>query len=106
MNALTDHWTFNVIGNSGPDNAGASTLNDVFTGNGGNDTLDGGYGYDRANYGNATGPIHVQLAAGIVTGDGSVGTDTLKSIELVTGTNYNDTFDATGLSGATFTGNQ
>jgi len=33
-----------------------------------------------------------------VIGDPSVGTDTLKSIELVTGTNFADTFDATGFS--------
>jgi hypothetical protein len=31
--------------------------------------LDGQFGYDRANYGAASGPINVQLAAGIVTGD-------------------------------------
>ncbi|MFX8281879.1 hypothetical protein ABTL36_19450, partial [Acinetobacter baumannii] len=62
------------------------------------DSLDGSYGYDRANYGNATGPIDVHLAAGIVTGDASVGRDTLKSIELVTGTNFNDVFDARGFS--------
>jgi len=77
---------------------GASDQNDVFTGNGGNDTFDGHFGYDRASYRNATGPINVELAAGIVTGDASVGTDTLKSIELVTGTNFADTFDATGFS--------
>lgn len=59
---------------------------------------------DRANYGAATGPIAVQLAAGIVTGTGAnasgVGTDTLQSIELVTGSNFADTFDATGFSSA------
>ena len=33
-----------------------------------------------------------------VTGDASVGTDTLKSIELVTGSNFADTFNATGFS--------
>ncbi|GEM_PF-819820 len=98
MEALIKPWTFNVIGNSGPDNVGANLLNDVFTGNAGNDTFDGGYGYDRANYGNSAGSIDVQLAAGIVTGDASVGTDTLKSIELVTGSNFNDTYDARGFN--------
>ncbi|WP_280705032.1 VCBS domain-containing protein [Bradyrhizobium sp. BR13661] len=98
MDALTKSWAFNVIGNAGADNVGANALNDVFTGNGGDDSLDGSYGYDRANYGNATGPIDVHLAAGIVTGDASVGRDTLKSIELVTGTNFNDVFDARGFS--------
>jgi Ca2+-binding RTX toxin-like protein len=60
--------------------------------------LNGGFGYDRANYGNATAGINVQLADGIVTGDASVGTDTLQSIELVTGSNFADTFDARGFS--------
>ena len=73
---------------------GASDQNDIFTGRAGNDTLDGQFGYDRANYGAATGPINVQLADGIVTGDASVGTDTLQSIELVTGSNFADTFNA------------
>jgi Ca2+-binding RTX toxin-like protein len=98
IESLVSPWTFNFIGNAGADAFGASDQNDVFTGNGGNDTFDGQFGYDRASYRNATGPINVQLAAGIVTGDASVGTDTLKSIELVTGTNFADTFDATDFS--------
>ena len=98
IETLTSSWTFNFIGGSGADAFGAADLNDVYTGNGGNDTFDGQFGYDRASYRDATGPINVQLAAGIVTGDASVGTDTLKSIEMVTGTNYADTFDATGFS--------
>ena len=43
-------------------------------------------------------PINVQLAAGTVTGDASVGTDTLQSIEMVTGSEFADTFNATGFS--------
>ena len=96
IETLVSPWTFNFIGNTGADAFGASDFNDVFTGNGGDDTFDGQFGYDRVSYRNATGPINVQLAAGIVTGNG--GTDTLKSIELVTGTNSADTFDATGFS--------
>ena len=96
IEALVSPWTFNFIGNTGADAFGASDLNDVFTSNGGGDTFDGQSGYDRASYRDATGPINVQLAAGSVTTN--AGTDTLKSIELVTGTNYADTFDATGFS--------
>ena len=36
------------------------------------------------------------MAAGTVTGDASVGTDTLRSIEFVRGSNFADTYDATG----------
>ena len=102
IEALTRPWTFNFIGSSGADGFGASDVNDIFTGRGGNDAFEGDFGYDRANYGGATGPIDVQLAAGIVTGTGDnasgVGVDTLDSIEMVTGSNYDDTFDARGFS--------
>ena len=47
---------------------------------------------------NVTGGITVDLAAGTVTGDASVGTDTLRSIEVVRGTNFADTYDATGFT--------
>ena len=53
-----------------------------FEGLGGDDTIHGGGGFDRANYNNSyigTG-INVQLAAGIVTGGSDVGTDTLDSV--------------------------
>ncbi len=99
IESLVNPWTFNFIGNTGADAFGASSQNDVFTGNGGNDNFDGQFGYDRASYRNATGPINVQLAAGIVIGDPSVGTDTLKSIELVTGTNFALLFSIPSLVG-------
>ena len=98
IEALVSPWTFNFIGNAGADSFGASDHNDIFTGKAGNDTLDGQFGFDRANYGAATAAINVQLAAGTVTGDASVGTDTLQSIEMVTGSDFADTFNATGFS--------
>ncbi|MFZ2156916.1 MAG: cadherin-like domain-containing protein, partial [Bradyrhizobium sp.] len=96
IEALVSQWTFSFVGNAGADAFFAGDVNDIFTGRSGNDTLGGESGYDRANYGGATGPINVQLADGTVTGDGSVGADTLQSIEFVTGSNFDDTFDATG----------
>jgi Ca2+-binding RTX toxin-like protein len=39
------------------------------------------------------------MAAGTVTGDASTGTDTLRSIEAVQGTFFNDVYDATGFGG-------
>jgi hypothetical protein len=57
--------------------------------------------FDRAVYNidNAvTAGISVNLAPGIVTGDARVGTDTLRSVEGVRGTDFADTFDATGFS--------
>ena len=76
---------------------------EVFEGRGGNDFIDGRGGFDRATYefrtdDNVTGGITVNLAAGTVVGDASIGTDTLRSIEAVRGTNFVDVYDATGFT--------
>ena len=76
---------------------------ETFTGNGGNDYIDGRGGFDIASYNNiylSTGSITVNMAAGIVTGDASIGTDTLRSIEGIQGTGNADTYDATGYGAA------
>lgn len=73
-----------------------------FRGHGGDDYIDGRGGEDNVNYSYGTAAIVVNLAAGTVTGDASVGADTLRNIENITGTNSADTFDATGY-GATST---
>ncbi|MEH2536613.1 MULTISPECIES: beta strand repeat-containing protein [unclassified Bradyrhizobium] len=82
-----------------------SSFNNTFTGLGGDDYIDGRGNFDTASYnslGLATAGVNVNLAAGIASGDASIGTDTLRSIEGVQGTNFADTFDATGygLAGA------
>ena len=81
----------------------ASGLAETFDGGAGNDTIDGRGGFDRAVYnadnGTASG-ISVDMAAGTVIGDASIGTDTLISIESVRGTNFADTYVATGFNGA------
>jgi VCBS repeat-containing protein len=87
-------------GDSG-DNVLDGTLgNDRFQGFAGNDTINGGAGFDRAIYTDATGGIAFNLASGTVTGPG-VGTDTLTGIEGIIGTNFADTYDATGFTGST-----
>ena len=99
---MTRPWAINFTGNAGADAFDSSDVNDVFTGNGGNDTFKGEFGYDRAAYTHATGPVDVELAAGTVTDVGvnptGIGQDTLRSIELVTGSNYDDVYNATGFS--------
>ncbi len=47
-----------------------------------------------------TGGVTVNMAAGTATGDASIGTDTLRSIEGVQGTNFADHYDATGYGAA------
>ena len=56
----------------------------------GNDYIDGRGGFDQVNYNNnpaTTSGIVIQLANGIVTGDATVGTDTLRNVEAARGTN-------------------
>jgi len=64
---------------------------------------DGRGGYDIVNYSGdpaTAAGITVHLADGTVTGDSTVGTDTLRAVEAVRGTNFDDLFDATGFGGA------
>jgi Ca2+-binding RTX toxin-like protein len=77
-----------------------------FEGRGGNDVINAGGGFDRAIYngdGETTAGITVNLAAGTVTGDASIGTDTLRSVEAIRGTDFADTFNATGFTSDTAT---
>nr|WP_128927173.1 calcium-binding protein [Bradyrhizobium guangxiense] len=79
-----------------------TSITDVYFGGGGNDTINGRGGYDLANYNDSSvsAAITVNLAAGTVVGDSSVGSDTLQGVELVRGTRFADTFDATGFNGS------
>ena len=78
-----------------------------YEGRAGDDLIDGRGGYDFAVYNNdptTTSGITVNLAAGTVAAinplDLSIGADTLRSVEAVRGTNFNDTYNALGFSGA------
>ena len=70
----------------------ASNALEIFTGNAGNDTIDGGAGYDRADYLTATAAITVTLGgtSNGIAFDGLGGTDTLISIEGVRGSAFDD----------------
>ncbi|WP_143515800.1 S-layer family protein, partial [Pseudomonas sp. R37(2017)] len=65
--------------------------NDLLYSGPGNDTLDGGTGIDTASYAHATAAVTVNL--GLLGGQNTLGagTDTLTSIENLTGSNFNDT---------------
>ena len=62
---------------------------DWLTGDAGDDLLDGGVGKDGVNYWNASSGVVVILKTGIAQA-GTLGTDTLISIENVQGSSYND----------------
>ena len=72
-----------------------------FRGQGGDDTIRGGTGFDRADYrqGSLTEGIEVNLALGRVVGDALlVGRDTLRGTESVLGTYLDDVYDARGFT--------
>ena len=103
----TDTFTgVNAVNGSGYDDTFFGSSNpsptvEIFDGGGGNDFIHGGGGFDRAGYAGAQlSGITVTLASGLVTGDQTVGIDTLRSIEGIVGTEFADVFDATGFTGS------
>ncbi len=104
----------------GDDTLIGTDADDTIDGLGGNDSIDGGNGenfitggagddfvtggtrnlwgdYNTVDYRAATGPIVAALGAvGTVTGDASVGTDTLGAIGQIYGTEHDDTFQIFG----------
>ena len=89
--------------------SGSNTTSMVeqFIGGRGNDFIDGRGGLDMAVYftatdNNVTGGVTINMAAGTVTGDISVGTDTLRSVEFVRGSSFADTYNATNFGAAGF----
>nr|MCU0968059.1 hypothetical protein [Rubrivivax sp.] len=83
-----------VIAWAGNDRLTGDMNGNFFRGNGGNDTIDGGLGSDRASYdfqpGGTDQSVTVDLALGTASG-ALVGTDTLIDIENTRGGNANDT---------------
>ncbi|QJW83674.1 hypothetical protein HK414_05230 [Ramlibacter terrae] len=71
---------------------GGNVANDAFEffiGMGGNDTIDGGSGYDRADYNTAADAVSANLQEGIAY-DGLGGLDTLVNVEGLRGGGFND----------------
>lgn len=66
-----------------------NSLTEQFEGRKGNDTIDGMGGKDIARYDGATSAVDVNLQTGIAS-DGYGSTDTLRNIEAVFGSAYND----------------
>lgn len=86
---------------------GGSAYNDVLVGNaganflagmGGDDTMDGGDGFDWMLYHNATGNVVVNLATGMATG--AAGNDTFTNIEAVRGSAYADSLTGNAANNA------
>jgi hypothetical protein len=78
-----------LVGSSGANVLRGMAGNDALYGLAGADVLDGGTGVDTLGFSGATQGIRANLATGTATGQGS---DTLVSIENLTGTGYRDVF--------------
>ncbi len=94
----------------------ASTALEVFAGNGGNDLIDGAGGYDRVDYVNAAQGVVVTLGGAVdgTASDGlpilagqirpagtpgtTIGTDILRGIEAVRGSDFNDTLTGSNIA--------
>ncbi len=78
-------------GGAGNDHLVGGTEGDTLIGGAGNDLLDGGGDADTASYANATGSVTVNLLLAGAQNTLGAGTDTLVSIEYLTGSQYGDT---------------
>ena len=92
-----------LVGNGGDDILTGGTANDFFRPGSGDDTIDGGGGSNIVGYdgGEATGPITytggtglngIPVGDAVVTGDASIGTDTLTNFNQINGTDFADIF--------------
>ena len=75
-------------GGAGNDVIRGGTGRDNFAGQEGDDSIDGGPGHDTLGFHDATGPIQIDLEAGIATGQG---TDQVASIEEIFGSDFGGT---------------
>ena len=78
---MTALATTTSVGNSG---------NDKFVAGEGNDSYDGGAGFDTLDFSGASRGMRVDLNSHIATGMGS---DTMKGVEAVVGSRFNDMLD-------------
>jgi len=85
-----------LFGDAGNDTLNGGNGDDTLEGGAGNDTLDGGTGINTATYLHATSGVNVSLAIAGAQLTGGAGTDTLTSIQNLTGTNFSDTLTGDG----------
>ncbi|MBU1493174.1 MAG: calcium-binding protein [Actinobacteria bacterium] len=85
-----------LVGGSGNDTLKGGKGNDILDGGAGNDTLDGGTGTDRASYAGSAGGVRVNLAVAVAQNTSAAGSDTLVSIEDLTGSPFNDRLTGNG----------
>ena len=94
---LTGTTAANVMrGGDGNDTLTGGDGNDTLDGGNGNDTLTGGVGSDVADYSLASSGVTVNLSLTTAQVTGGAGTDTLATIEHLTGSGFADTLSGDG----------
>ncbi|MGE5563565.1 MAG: beta strand repeat-containing protein [Bacillota bacterium] len=87
-----------ISGLDGDDKINGGNGNDVLDGGAGNDVLNGAVGIDTASYATAASGVTVSLALTSAQATGGAGSDTLSSIESLTGSNFNDTLTGNNIA--------
>ncbi len=77
-----------LLGGIGDNNLFGGSGNDRFVAGGGNDKITGGSGFDTLDLSNATSGVTMNLSKHTLAG---FGTDTVKSVEAIIATDFNDT---------------
>ena len=95
---LTDNVENGRITATAAANLTGNTLANVLYAGAGNNVLDGGTGIDTVSYVYATGGVTVSLDSTVAQVTGSSGSDTLISMENLTGSNYADTLTGDSLN--------
>ena len=85
-----DSGANSLWGRAGADTLGGGAGDDSLQGGAGDDQLDGGGGTDTVSYITALAGVRVSLALTTAQDTGGDGVDTLKSIEVLFGSNHND----------------
>ncbi|MFZ6708434.1 DUF4214 domain-containing protein [Undibacterium sp. TC9W] len=95
----------NAIGGAGNDTLYGNKLNNSFTGNGGNDAIDGDLGLDTAIYNGLHTNYSVSVKGGtavVAAKTGTEGTDTLVNVERLHFTDENIALDINGIAGQAY----
>lgn len=91
-----------LVGSEGADKLTGSGGNDYLNGGASDDVLDGGSGsFDQADFRDSAQAVNVDLQARRATGDG---TDSVRGIEMVTGSSFDDTLSGSDASFELFRG--
>ena len=105
-NVLTGNGGADILmGRAGNDTLLGGLGDDMLAGGLGNDLIDGGSGIDTADYSAATAGITLNLISQSAQNTGAAGSDTVRGVENVIGSAFNDTITGNGFGNVLTGGN-